>query len=425
MHGDWVIKMDQDTAVMWSRMALIASRAGPLYLGTRVLRWSEDLTNSPVNGPAPSNQCRDFSGDCWFYMSGGFYGVSMDVARAISTCGFAEENKRGYEDALTGFWMRRCIPEVKAWELPFGQIHYHYVTDKADMTRKILEERISAFGYDQSSVSTMVSVKLAGGLGNQLFQAASSFGIALSRRAAWCVTNLNGSALIQHVHFQVQPVQCKPHTVQHLSENGQFLRFQQHMMDAAGSIHVEDYLQSYRYFALSGLPFQLRDDAFGKEWVKTRNVQVGIHVRRTDQLTTGHGGKDPGVGYFTTALARIKHILGEGFTTVVCTDDVQWVRQQSIFDGMYIRDGSDSAGADMAILAACEHMIMSIGTFGWWASYMRVNFGETFYYATPFRVDLDYSEHFPSHWTGITDHEIAGGASRSPISTGLQVVRAS
>ena len=118
-------------------------------------------------------------------MSGGFYGVSMDVARAISTCGFAEENKRGYEDALTGFWMRRCIPEVKAWELPFGQVHYHYVTDKADMTRKILEERISAFGYDQSSVSTMVSVRLTGGLGTQLFQAASSFGIALSRRAAW------------------------------------------------------------------------------------------------------------------------------------------------------------------------------------------------------------------------------------------------
>ena len=408
MHGDWVIKMDQDTAVMWSRMALIASRAGPLYFGTRVLRWSEDLTNSPVNGPAPSNQCRDFSGDCWFYMSGGFYGVSMDVARAISTCGFAEENKRGYEDALTGFWMRRCIPEVKAWELPFGQVHYHYVTDKADMTRKILEERISAFGYDQSSVSTMVSVRLTGGLGTQLFQAASSFGIALSRRAAWCVTNLNGSVLLQNVQFQVQPVQCQTHSVPHLDENGQSLRFQQHMMDSAGGVHVGDYLQSYRYFALSGLPFQLRADAFGKEWVKTRNVLVGIHVSRTDQ----HRGKDPDVGYFTTALARLKNILGESFTAVVCTDDVQWVRQQSVFDGMYVRDGSlsDSAGADMAILAACKHMIMSMGAFGWWASYMRVNFGETFYYATPSRIGLDYSEHFPSHWTGITDHEIAATA---------------
>ena len=135
---------------------------------------------------------------------------------------------------------------------------------------------------------------------------------------------------------------------------------------------------------------------------------MGIHVSRTDQ----HRGKDPDVGYFTTALARLKNILGESFTAVVCTDDVQWVRQQSVFDGMYVRDGSlsDSAGADMAILAACKHMIMSMGAFGWWASYMRVNFGETFYYATPSRIGLDYSEHFPSHWTGITDHEIAATA---------------
>jgi galactoside 2-L-fucosyltransferase 1/2 len=421
MDGDWVIKMDQDTVVKWSRLALVASKTGPLYFGTRVLRWNEDLSVSPVNGHAPSNQCHDFSKGCWFYMSGGFYGVSMDVARAISSCGFARENKRGYEDALMGFWMGACIPEVRVWELPFGQIHYHYITDKADMIQKIRDERISAFGYDQAIVSTKVSVTLIGGLGNQLFQAASSFGIALSRHAVWCVTNLNGSALSRNVRFQVQPIQCQAHDVPYVDENGQSLKFQQHMMDAAGSIHVGAFLQSFRYFALSGLPFQLHDDAYGKEWVRTRSIQVGIHVRRTDQLTAAHGGRDPGVGYFRTALDKLKNILGGTFNAVVCTDDVDWIRHQSIFNGMNIRDGSDPAGEDMAILSACKHVIMSIGTFGWWASYLRDDFGETFYYATPFEGDRDYSEHFPSHWTGITDHQIAG--SISPISTDLQAVR--
>jgi hypothetical protein len=52
-------------------------------------------------------------------------------------------------------------------------------------------------------------------------------------------------------------------------------------------------------------------------------------------------------------------------------------------------------------------MIMSIGTFGWWAAYMRdpSQMGMTLYYTTPFHRSLDYSEHFPAFWTGIGDKE--------------------
>jgi hypothetical protein len=73
--------------------------------------------------------------------------------------------------------------------------------------------------------------------------------------------------------------------------------------------------------------------------VEERGIVLGIHVRRTDQLTTAHGARDPGVGYFKTALK----LLGAIGPAVVCTDDADWVRAQSVFDGMYIRNGSDPA----------------------------------------------------------------------------------
>ena len=57
----------------------------------------------------------------------------------------------------------------------------------------------------------------------------------------------------------------------------------------------------------------------------------------------------------------------------------------------------------MAILSSCKHMIMSLGTFGWWAAYLRMFEGETFYYATPFERSLNYYEHFPTHWTPVFD----------------------
>ena len=409
MRAAYVIKMDQDTVVDWHRLFLITQRATmkpPVYFGTRLLEWGLDPSVSPVpHVPPPSNACKDFSSDgCWFYMSGGFYGVSMDVARAIARCPYAAYNHRGSEDAVTGAWMRMCFPSVRAIDFPFGVVHYHYVLDKADMVSKVRQQRIHPPPHSEG-LGAVVSVYLDGGLGNQLFQAASSYGIAMARGARWCIPYLKGSTLQRSVVFSTAAPEtaCVPDGVQVADESGGFLAFQQWMMRGEQSVRVGHYLQSFRYFASSGLPFELRTAAFGRQWVAARGLTVGIHVRRTDQLTAAHGARDPGVGYFALALSRL---LPNKEEVVVCTDDPAWVRSQPLFDGMTIRAGAP-AEEDMAILAACRHMIMSIGTFGWWAAYLRSFDGETFYYAEPFLRRLDYREHFPSHWTPLSDADIA------------------
>ena len=419
--AQYVMKMDQDTVVDWHALSRLITRSAvlmtpPVYFGTRVLEWGLDPSVSPVpRVPPPSNACRDFSSSegCWFYMSGGFYGVSMDVARAIARCPYAAYNYHGSEDAVTGAWMRMCFPSVRAVELPFGFVHYHYVLDKTDMVSKVRQQRIRP-PLPQKQAAAVVSVYLDGGLGNQLFQAASSYGIATARGARWCIPYLEGSTLQRSVVFATAApdTQCVPEGVQVADENGGFLAFQQWMMRGDQSVRVAHYLQSFRYFASSGLPFELRTAAFGRQWVAARGVTVGIHVRRTDQLTAAHGGRDPGVGYFALALSRLHLPPSKAEQVVVCTDDPAWVSSQPLFDGMTIRAGAP-AEEDLAILAACRHIIMSIGTFGWWAAYLRSFDGETFYYAEPFVRRLDYREHFPSHWTPLTDADIISAAASS------------
>ena len=249
MDASYMIKMDLDTVVKWPRlMELMLFLKPPVYFGTRLLEWGLDLSVSPVsNSIPPSNACRDFTGQCWFYMSGGFYGVSMDVARAIVACPFSNANMRGTEDAMTGFWMNRCFPSVGTVELPFGFVHYHYNVEKLDLEAKITGQRISAAPAVPSE--SVVSVYLNGGLGNQLFQAASSFGIATSRGQQWCIPYLDGSVLQQSVVFLVPLVACVPEGVSVADESGGFMEFQQWMMRGAQSVRVGTYLQSYRYFA--------------------------------------------------------------------------------------------------------------------------------------------------------------------------------
>ena len=53
-----------------------------------------------------------------------------------------------------------------------------------------------------------VSVSLVGRLGNQLFLAASSYGIAKARDSRWCISNLRGSILEAAVAFNVIPEEC-------------------------------------------------------------------------------------------------------------------------------------------------------------------------------------------------------------------------
>jgi len=398
---DYVIKMDQDTVVDWAKLlSLLELNANPpVYFGNRVVSWGLDLSVSPVPSvAAPSNQCQIFGRDgCWFYMSGGFYGLSFDLVLQVSNCPFAMQNTGAPEDAVTGTWLLNCAANVHTLDIPFGFAHYHYYLDKSDMAHKIMQQSLRP---SPKTGSGTVTAFLAGRLGNHLFIAASSFGVALSKGAQWCIPNLEGSMLEKAVIFHVPPGNCNPEGVDVMDENGGFLVFHPGMMHGSQSVLIRTYLQSFRYFTASGLPFELRTMGYGEQWVKDRGVRIGIHVRRTDQFA-GHGAKDPGIDYFAAALHMLQY---SGSHAVVCTDDPEWIRSHALFDGMHLCNGSPEE--DMGVLASCPDLIMSVGTFGWWAGYLRSFKGRTIYYPTPFLRELDYHEHFPAHWTPVSDHDI-------------------
>ena len=96
-----------------------------------------------------------------------------------------------------------------------------------------------------------VSVHLVGGLGNQLFEAASSFGIAVSRGATWCISNLEGSILQQSVVFRTNPPSscAASDSDLEIADEGAdgFMQFHPWMMKMQGEgVLVRTHLQSFR-----------------------------------------------------------------------------------------------------------------------------------------------------------------------------------
>jgi len=148
-------------------------------------------------------------------------------------------------------------------------------------------------------------------------------------------------------------------------------------------------------------------------WVDVSFVRVGVHVRRGDFLRRWTIDKGftvatqlylrRALGYFVERFARIQFI--------VASNDIPWCRKH-IRSSTWDRDrvnitfsAGHSAGQDLALLASCNHSVITTGTYSWWAAWL-VN-GITVYYADFPRRGSSLSnrsrveEYYPPNWIGI------------------------
>jgi hypothetical protein len=274
-----------------------------------------------------------------------------------------------------------------------------------------------------------VAVEIGGQMGNQMFMLASSYGIAQTRKAKWCVSNLASSKYIKDFIWLTKPLPCPgwswkifnitgdstffviSTTFTAANEGVGFARYTESILTSPESnIFVGLFLQSHKYFSASGLPFMLRPHLSASEWVKANRVSAGIHVRRGDKATDTGNVVTP-LKYFFMAVRKMREIHGSDLSFVVCTDDKEWVQQQAPFKGMLVLS-SPSPAFDMSVLAACKHRIMSIGTYGWWGTYLgdsptSTNIYPVLQFTVPLIRGFSHSDYFPSHWIPI-DYELDG-----------------
>ncbi|XP_025869566.2 galactoside alpha-(1,2)-fucosyltransferase 1 [Vulpes vulpes] len=138
---------------------------------------------------------------------------------------------------------------------------------------------------------------------------------------------------------------------------------------------------------------------------------VGVHVRRGDYLQVMPHRWKGVVGdraYLQQAMDwfRARH---EAPIFVVASNGMEWCRKNidtSLGDVIFAGDGQEgSPGKDFALLTQCNHTIMTIGTFGFWAAYLAG--GDTVYLANFTLPDSNFLKIFKPEaaflpeWVGI------------------------
>ena len=251
-----------------------------------------------------------------------------------------------------------------------------------------------------------VTIDLNGGLGNQMFQYASMYGIAKA----------NGLKALIGEHNRVAKTfpHLKARRTEEHSPGKRYKAFwERHpnsydsrtfSLNFMNNIMLEGFYQSWRYFShvrndvkkqftfsahvheasAKVLTDALLDIEYNKVVDRDKYpVQfIGVHVRRADYLADYNTDKGYTVAdekYFHLAMQHFREKL-YNVIFVVCSDDREWSENALKSDEHHVvfSPYSDQPILDLCLLSQCNHSIISVGTFGWWGAWLAG--GETIYY---------------------------------------------
>jgi hypothetical protein len=223
----------------------------------------------------------------------------------------------------------------------------------------------------------MITIKLMGGLGNQMFQYAYGFALAKHKK-----TNLS---LDMSFFSEKKTATLRIFELEQLCITQKNIG-QKPFLTKIPKIgnrlkpflnYFEGYFQNEKYFT------DYAED-IRKEFQFKENLQIpdgntiAIHIRRGDYVKFADIHLVCTPAYYENAIAYIQSNV-ENPVFYVFSEDLEWVRQNinipsnSVFVNYYANAPSSH---DMQFMSLCKHQIISNSSYSWWAAWLNKNPGK-------------------------------------------------
>jgi galactoside 2-L-fucosyltransferase 1/2 len=252
-----------------------------------------------------------------------------------------------------------------------------------------------------TNVKSILCPFSGGRLGNHMFEYASSYTLARNKNMSLGLPA--DSELYKYFHISVAPLtelQYNKRCSSAMNVRAKFIRKHETFVFPTGKdIMLRAFLQTWTYFInFRGeirRQFEFADDIRLNASVIVNNLMrstyntdrknvtlVGIHVRRGDYLESSKIVQQKpadndyikrALKYFRDRYKTVMFIIATNPTEC----DRKWC-QDNIQGNDTVLVPVSSAAVDLAILSSCDHSIMTVGTFGWWAGWLAN--GTTVYY---------------------------------------------
>ena len=253
----------------------------------------------------------------------------------------------------------------------------------------------------------MIIVRLAGGIGNQMFQYALGRRLSLERKtellldASWYKESADRSYALNHFRISEELVSyddirktidspfVKITDLFTAYRRKKYIKERSFLFDAAvlsvgTHAYLDGYWQSPKYF--EEIADTLRKDFTLKEPLReeyqavqqkiSATNSVSLHIRRGDYLLAKHQNIyiPLPLEYYQQAADFISNQAG-ACTFFVFSDDIEWAKENlSLPYPIEYVSGKDIADyEELMLMAACAHNITANSSFSWWGAWLNRN----------------------------------------------------
>ena len=356
------------------------------------------------------------------------------------------DNERSMKDKLDNITAKRrglqkFVDDLKLIkpddELHVNREHLEVDEDLDEPLSSSVEENKKVMRYviekvpDEKKFKHMITVNVPSGgrLGNLMFSYASMYGIA---KENFMIPSLDyDSVLFRYLNITAKSIGANEKignwaVFTEVAPNI-YINHETDRLNYEIDVQLYGFFQSWKYFrnveqeirkqftfssSIQNTANSFLHEALEKfrnsNKLKSRSSRVffvGIHVRRGDMLdwdNFDHGYTVAPFSYLDSAMtffeAKYKYLI-----FVVCSDDLKWSRKylENRNTTVIFSEGHEAV-EDLAILSYCNHSVITVGTFGWWAAWLA---GGTTIYYRKFPQKFSYlsevfssKDYYPPHW---------------------------
>lgn len=224
----------------------------------------------------------------------------------------------------------------------------------------------------------MISVGLAGGLGNYMFQIATAYSLAVENNDVLILDEKRSITVHNEISSYKNNIFRKLDFGQPIINNiysEPYFHYKE--IQYKENLLLSGYFQSEKYFVKNREKILelFSIDNYSQDFIHKKynyinfNDCCSLHVRRGDYLKYPNNHPTCDVGYYEKAVELIN-----SKTILIFSDDLNWCKENLSFtnkDIIFINDNPDYI--DLWLMSLCSENIIANSTFSWWGSWLNKN----------------------------------------------------
>jgi hypothetical protein len=244
-----------------------------------------------------------------------------------------------------------------------------------------------------------LTTKLIGGLGNYLFQIASTYSKSIDENLNFfldindiSVAHSNPDNYKNNIFRKLKFQEIKKPYYQYNEPSFNYLKTPKFKYD----IKMAGYFQSEKYFIehRNEILELFKIDDKTKTYLLEKYGEIlnqdtcSIHIRRGDYLGLPNHHPTQSIEYYQKGI----EIIGEEKHFLVFSDDIEWCKETFSFlkNKTFISGNQDYE--DLYLMSMCQNNIIANSTFSWWGAWLNEN--------------KDKQVIIPSKWFGISNSHL-------------------